>query len=75
MPTQPVIEVDSAQELQRMKDVFFLVTGYSEWDLLAYNVVTRTFMTKNGGIYIVDGIYNVKWVKGPPVHVEDRESL
>ncbi len=67
--------VTDYSEIQRMKDAFYQTTGYGEWDLLAYNPQTRSFMTKNGGIYIVDAHYNVKWVKGPAVRVEDRETL
>lgn len=51
---------------------FFNETGYGEWDILGFNRKTRIIVTKNGGMYHVLNDGRVQWLKGPPIHVDDR---
>ncbi len=62
---------DVDEEVQAFLDPFFRETGYSRWDILAFNYFTRLVVTRNGGVYQLEDD-QVKWLKGPPVHADDR---
>ena len=55
-----------------LKSQFLELTGYSRNDLLAWNVKTRRFMTKNGGLYELTELGRIIHYQGPSPDPEDR---
>lgn len=68
----PSIVLDSAQYVQDIKNRFLELTGYSKNDILAWNVQTRKFMTRNGGQYQLTEAGKIIHFAGPSPDPEDR---
>lgn len=73
MALQPLLrEPQLSDEQSRLRHIFFEESGYGPSDLLSLNYDTRTFMTRNGGIYRVTEDGSIDHISGPSLDLFDR---
>lgn len=73
MGLEPLLKSPELTEEQIMLQNRFLEeTGYGESDILSLNYDTRTFLTRNGGVYQVNEEGGINHIKGPSVDLWDR---
>jgi hypothetical protein len=73
MGLQQLLESPVLDRPQRtLRQQFFDATGYGPADILSLNYSTRTFLTRNGGKYVVNSDGTIDHLDGPSPDAGDR---